>query len=643
MADLSKLTPGEPVLLQGNQAIARGALEAGVAFAAAYPGNPSSEILENLAESAQGAGIYAEWSVNEKVALESAAAASLSGLRAMASMKQNGVNVAQDFICNITISGSGPGGLVLVTCDDPAAVSSTNEQDARFIARLADLPLLEPATPAQALAMTRFAFDLSQEIQNLVVLRSLSRLSHTRAGLVPGPLPPKRPRPHWDPKRVVATLPVLPLHRAMKEKLARAGRIMSRAGFNRYQGPRDPELLVIASGSSLLYAREALRLLGVGDRVGILGLGCTWPLDQELILEHLGLCQQILFAEEVDPFIETEVKALYAQQVARVGVRRFYGKASGHLSAVGENTPATLARAMADILELDWQPVEDDYRRRAEDKARLAPPREFGFCPGCPHRASYWSIKQALALDDRQGLVSGDIGCYSLGLLPTGFNRANAVHCMGSGLGLASGLGKLGPLGFEQPVVAVVGDSTFFHAALPGLVNARWNQSDYVLVILDNSATAMTGFQPHPGTGDTASGQPGTRIDVEDICRALGVPYQVVDPYDLAATQLALYQALQEGGGVRVLIFRRLCALIQGRRGGHPYRMRVESQLCRGGECGCDRFCTRVFRCPGLVFDQDKGCAVIDEVVCVGCGVCAQICPAGAIQARERGQKEVPA
>jgi indolepyruvate ferredoxin oxidoreductase alpha subunit len=352
-------------------------------------------------------------------------------------------------------------------------------------------------------------------------------------------------------------------------------------------------------------------------------------------LERLASCERILFVEEVDPFIETEVKALYAQHVAELGVKHFFGKASGHIPQIGELSPGKTARAAADILGMDWRPVESGYAQLiAESVEALVPPREFGFCPGCPHRASYWSIKQVLAVDGRDGLVSGDIGCYTLGVLPTGFQRVNSVHCMGSGLGVSAGLGQLGRFGFDQPVVSVVGDSTFFHSALPGLVNARWNRADYVLIVLDNSATAMTGFQPHPGTGETASGAPGSVVDVEDMCRALGIPCRVTDPYDLEATQDALYDAVQEAGGVRVLIFRRVCALVQGRRGGFPYKVSVDEDLCRGSDCGCNRFCTRVFRCPGLVFDQKKGTATVDPVVCVGCGVCAQICPAGAIQAR---------
>jgi indolepyruvate ferredoxin oxidoreductase alpha subunit len=632
MPDVSKLAPGAKVLLQGNEAIARGALEAGIGLAAAYPGNPSSEILQTLADSAAGAGIYAEWSTNEKVALESAAAASYAGLRAMASMKQNGVNVCQDFICNLTISGTA-GGLVLVTCDDPSGVSSTNEQDARFISRVAVLPLLEPATPAECLAMTKLAFDLSEETGNLVVLRSLSRLSHTRAGVTPGPLPARGPKPYWDPKQSWFTIPVVPRHQVMLDKLAKAGEILAATGLNYYDGPDEPELLVIASGSSRLYADEARRLLGAEGRVGLLHLAWTWPLDRELVLKHLAAAGKILIVEEVDPHLDGAVKSLYAQKAGELGIKEFFGHETGHKPPIGELSPGKLATALADILGLAWQEVEPAYAERAAAAQSMAAPREVGFCPGCPHRASYWSIKQALAADGRQGIVSGDIGCYTLGVLATGYRQVNAVHCMGSGPGIASGLGKLRGRGFDQPVISVVGDSTFFHAALPAIVNARWNNSDYVLVVLDNSATAMTGFQPHPGTGQTAMGETGATVDVEDVCRGLGLPYSVVDPYDLAATQEALYDALQTGGGVRVLIFRRLCALVQGKRGGHPYVMSVDPALCRGEDCGCHRYCTRVFRCPGLVFDQDSGRATVDEVVCVGCGVCAQICPAGAIVA----------
>jgi len=367
-----------------------------------------------------------------------------------------------------------------------------------------------------------------------------------------------------------------------------------------------------------------------------LGLAGTWPLPAELIGRHLARCASVMLAEEVDPFIETEIMAWAARHAAEVGAKRFLGKTTGHLPDVGELTPGILAAAMAQALGGSWRSAEAGYQQRAAAAvAALAPMREVGFCAGCPHRASYWSIKQALALDGRHGVVSGDIGCYTMGYRPTGFQRVNSVHCMGSGLGVASGLGQLKAQGFDQPVVAVVGDSTFYHAALPALVNARWNQSDYLLIILDNSATAMTGFQPHPGTGLTAQGDCGQAVELEGVLRGLGVGFAVVDPYDLEETQEAVYRALQEGG-LRALIFRRVCALVQNRRGGHPWRMSIDADKCRGEACGCHRFCSRVFRCPGLYFDQAQGRAAIDEVVCVGCGVCQGICPAGAIIASPR-------
>ena len=264
-------------LLMGNEAIARGALEAGISFAAGYPGNPSSEIIETLAKEAKNHRLYVEWSINEKVALEAAAAASFAGLRALATMKQNGVNVASDFITNLTLSGTGAG-LVLVTCDDPSGISSTNEQDARFIARLADLPLLEPSSPQEALEMTRFAFDLSEAIHNLVVLRSVSRLSHTRQNCRVGELQREDPRPVVDLNKVFHTFPVMAKHQVMHDKLQRAAEAGAQSPFNRYEGPDRPELMIITCGSGWDYSREAVELLALGERVGVLKLGMTWPL-----------------------------------------------------------------------------------------------------------------------------------------------------------------------------------------------------------------------------------------------------------------------------------------------------------------------------------------------------------------------------
>ncbi|MBW1643188.1 MAG: 4Fe-4S binding protein [Deltaproteobacteria bacterium] len=628
-------TPGEAYLLIGNEAIARGALEAGLDFSAAYPGNPSSEIMETLAAVAKDLKFYAEWSVNEKVALESAAAASFAGLRAMTAMKQNGVNVVSDFMTNLTLTGV-KRGLVLVTCDDPGGISSTNEEDARLYARIADIPLMEPSSPQEALEMTRFAFELSEEIGALCIIRSTSRISHSRGRVVFGQFSEWGRRPHVDTSVSMNTFPVLPKHKAALGKLDKAQEIFEESPFNAYTGPDAPELMVITCGTGYLYVQEALALLDLNKRVGVAKIGTTWPLPDKWVQERLKQSGKILIIEEVQPFLEDNVKSIYAQHVSSIGLKTFYGKASGHIPRIGELNPDVIMKALASILEIDVSLRDEGYAEKAKKVVdELVPPRELGFCPGCPHRASYWSIKNALKWDDRDGFVSGDIGCYTMGIWPTGFNQVNSVHAMGSGVGMSSGYGKLDQQGLEQPIISVVGDSTFFHAGLPPLVNAIYNQSSFLLIILDNSATAMTGFQPHPGTGINATGDVATTVDIESVCRSMGTDVTVLDPYDLEDSSKTIYSLLQQSDGVRVIIMRRKCALVQRREGGFPYEMDVKEEACMGENCGCNRYCTRVFRCPGLIWDTKAKKTRIDPVICVGCGVCSDVCPEGAIIRKE--------
>ncbi len=619
---------GARVLLQGNEAIARGALEGGVRFCAGYPGNPSSEIIETLAKAAKELPIYVEWSVNEKVALEAATAASFSGLRAIACMKQNGVNVASDFLTNLTLSGT-KGGMVLVSCDDPGGISSTNEEDARLFAVLADIPLLEPSTPQEALEMTRWAFELSEHISNVVMLRSVSRLSHTRADVVFGPMQETSSRPYFDPSVPFHTFPVLAKHEARHQKLEKARSLFEESHFNSYKGPEAPELLVIASGCAWNYVVEAVETMGLEERVGVLKLGTVWPLPVKFLERHLRTAPKVLFAEDVDPFVENHVKAYASQLGSQLGIKSFYGRGSGHLTPYGELTPGRIMELFSEILHLPMRRdgLSEQLSRAIEGKV---PPREFGFCPGCPHRGSYYAIKTALAWDRRRGFVSGDIGCYTMGIWPTGFTQVKSVHAMGSGLGLACGYGKLERFGFDQPVITVVGDSTFYHAGIPALVNAKFNGSDILLVILDNSATAMTGFQPHPGTGVTAMGHEADPVDMVELCRSLGIEVVVADPYEMKKTARILYELMKKDGQ-RVMVLKRKCALVQAKEGGFPYLMRVDQELCLGEACGCGRYCTRIFRCPGLIWDKEQGRAKIDDVICVGCGICSEICPQGAI------------
>jgi len=298
-------------------------------------------------------------------------------------------------------------------------------------------------------------------------------------------------------------------------------------------------------------------------------------------------------------------------------------------------TPAHLLYFFASRFGVNWEQGEFRAKVASLTKGKV-PPREFGFCPGCPHRGSFYAIKTALTWDDREGFVSGDIGCYSMAIWPTGFNQLKSVHAMGSGAGIACGYGKLEEFGFDQPVITVCGDSTFYHATIPALVNAKFNNSDILLVVLDNSATAMTGFQPHPGTGRTAMGEHTQPVDVAALCQSMGLEVHVADPYEMRKTAELLYRLMQHSGP-KVVVLRRKCALVQGREGGFPYGMYVDTQLCLGEECGCGRYCTRIFRCPGLIWDKEQRKAVIDQVICVGCGICAEICPQGAIKKEPRG------
>jgi indolepyruvate ferredoxin oxidoreductase alpha subunit len=633
---------GKEVLLMGNEAIARGALEAGVHVAAGYPGTPSSEIIETLSRAASPGKLYVEWSTNEKVALEVAAAASFAGLRSLCVMKQNGVNVASDFLLHLTGSGT-RGGMVLVSCDDPGALSSVNEGESRHFARLMEIPLLEPADFQEAKEMTRWAFVLSETIRNIVMVRSVTRMSHASGNVVLGARPELPARagfrctgPVSDPERgPVISTPVVAKHRLQQEKLRRARSLYEESPFNAYEGPEVPELLIVTSSACTLYSREALSLLRAQTRVGILKLGTTWPVPPLLLIKHLRSADKVMIVEEVLPFLEDQVKILAAEAASEIGIKTFYGKNEGTLPMAGELNPDIVAAAVGRILGIEPPQVPADYREKLRATPGV-PKREQTFCPGCPHRASFWAIREALQRDDRRGFVCGDIGCYAMASLfpAAGFQTAKTLHSMGSGTGIASGFGKLGPFGMTQPVLSVCGDSTFYHAAVPALINAVHQQADITFIVLDNSGTAMTGFQPHPGITVNAMGDQAPMVDIAALCRSLGSPVVTCDPFDLDQTRSTLNRLLEEQG-VKVLILKQSCALSPEKKGKKRFGVKVDEGLCRGESCGCNRLCTRIFRCPGLLWNRSRKKAEIDEVICAGCGFCASICPAGAIKNEE--------
>lgn len=644
MSELLKGKAGSRHLVMGNEAIVRGALEAGVSVAAGYPGTPSSEVLERLAELAKDEknDLYAEWSTNEKVALEVAAAASFAGLKSMAVMKQPGLSVAADFLLHLSATGT-RGAMVLVSADDPGGISSTNEGETRYYAKFMEVPLIEPGDFQEAKEMTKWAFELSDKIRNVVLLRTVTRLSHASGTIVFGDLPQTKARAVFKHEGSfidanagpVLSLPVEYHHNQQQKKLQLAVALFEDAPFNTYEGPENPELLIITSSVCSLYSKEAVNLLQAQDRVGILKLGTTWPLPPKLLEKNLARSDKILIVEEVLPFLEDEVKVMAMELAHRIGIKTFYGKKGGLLPSVGEMNPDKVVAALSTILGISYQGVEQEYKRRATEIARTGSPvRDWSFCPGCPHRASFWSLNHALAMDNQDGFVCGDIGCYAIGAMPAGYSTVKTLHSMGSGTGIASGFGKLRQFGLDQPVVSVCGDSTFFHSAIPALINAVHNNSDITMVVLDNSGTAMTGFQSHPGLAVDAMGASGTRIDIPTVCRAFGAEVIIGDPFELAQSQQTFLDLIARKG-VKVLILKQACALSPQKRGHKTLDVKVDEDLCIGEACGCNRYCTRVFACPALTWDSKSKRSRIDDVLCSGCGVCAPVCPVGAIKTME--------
>ena len=415
--------------------------------------------------------------------------------------------------------------------------------------------------------------------------------------------------------RWCATPSFLPgLHRTLNEKLERISREPAWQPRFSPGNSSHPRSCIVASGIVYSHLLDLLDELGLNGSIDVYQVLMPYPLNQEFIPRLKDDYDRVLVIEETYPVIEI--------QLAHPGA---VGKQSGGLPKEGELTPDLLLRSLSGFLDLE-PPVQ------AEPPARGQRP---SLCPGCPHRASFWNIKNVLQLDNRQGFVCGDIGCYSMAVLPTGFSSISTMHSMGSGTGVASGFGQLGRFGMDQPVFAVCGDSTFFHAVMPALVNAVHHKSDITLVVLDNSGTAMTGFQPHPGLDKGLAGEPVQTLDIQKICESMGITVRVADPFDFEKTQQLLFDLLEIKDGVKVLIMKQACALSPDKKHTKLFEMKVDESSCQGQDCGCNRLCTRIFRCPGLVWNKESGTSNIDEAICVGCGICADICPVGAISKKE--------
>lgn len=597
-------------LLMGNEAIAYGAVEAGVQVAAAYPGTPSSEVLATLARLAGDLGFYVEWSVNEKVALEVAAGAAYAGARAMASMKQVGLNVASDPLMSLAYIGV-KGGLVIVVADDPGPHSSQTEQDTRLFARFAKLPVLDPATPREAREMARYAFDLSEELRLPVILRPTTRTCHVCQDVEVGELRPPAPVPGFvrDPGWVILPSLSARRHPWLNRQQEVAREIFEQVPFNDINISAGSKVGIITSGVSVNYVREAMEVSGL--KASVLKIGTPYPLPHRLLLEFLSQVERVLVVEEQEPVVEDQVIALAWRHRLPVEIS---GKHDGLVPREGELNVNRVLVAMEKFFGVrDPLPVE------AEPSSVSAVPevplRTPIMCAGCPHRASFYVFKEAAR--GRDVVFTGDIGCYTLGVIPP-LEAVDTCLCMGASITIATGLNRVEP---HRKQVAFLGDSTFFHSGITGLINAVYNRADITVVILDNRTTAMTGHQPHPGLGRTASGEVGKPLEITRLVEACGVEMvKVVDPYDLDAAREAAREAL-DYCGPSVVVMRRECVTLAEKRS----RYAVNAGICTG--CGT---CIEDYGCPAIGRSEDGQPQIAEN--CTGCGVCAALCPAGAIE-----------
>ncbi len=595
---------GTRVLMMGNEAIARGAVEAGIAVAASYPGTPSSEIMATLAQWAKKYGFHAEWSVNEKVAVETAAGASYAGARVMASMKQMGLNVASDAVMSLAYIGI-EGGFVLIVADDPGPHSSQTEQDTRLFATFAKLPIMEPSSAQEAKDMTVYAFEVSETLKLPVIVRPTTRSSHAHGDVTLGEIKPaqKSFRFNKDPKWCI--LPSLSArnHIRLEDQQEQAAKIFSQSAFNWIEAGEE-KWGVIASGVSYNYAKEALEILGL--KAPLLKIGTPYPLPNEPTREFLQSVDKVLVIEEQEPVIEDQVMRMVWTEKMDVAV---HGKRTGEVSRFGE---FEVDRAISFIQAFLGQ--EPKAVEKVTDKETPAlPVRPPILCAGCGHRAAFYAFAKEGAKDE--AVFSGDIGCYTLGYAAP-LNATDTCLCMGGGLTVAYGLSLVEK---ERPHVAFIGDSTFLHAGMTGLLNIVYNQGNVTTVILDNETTAMTGHQPHPGMGKAATGEDAPKAIIEDIVKSLGITQmEIVDPNNLPEMLAAARRSL-EYDGPSVVIARAPCVTrIKTTR-----KFYIDKDLCT--EC---EICIDELGCPSII--NIDGVEIADT--CAGCGVCCELCPSEAIK-----------
>jgi indolepyruvate ferredoxin oxidoreductase alpha subunit len=572
----------EKVLLLGNEAVARGAVEAGVRVASAYPGTPSTEVMESLVKQSD---CYCEWAPNEKVAMEVAVGASVAGARSIVMMKHVGLNVAADPLFTAAYTGVNAG-LVIVVADDPGMHSSQNEQDSRFYARSAHIPLLEPADSAECLTFTKLAFEISEKYDTPVIIRLVTRIAHSRSVVTPGEIEAPELKEYAKNVSKYVMMPAMARARHLvveaREKALAADETLA------YLSPvksGDAKIGIVTSGAPYQYAREAF------PDASILKLGLVYPLPLDAVRTFATTVDELVVIEDLEPFIEDALRAAgfvcHGKELTGLQGELFKNKILE--SVAGQDAAG---------------PVE----------TQGIPVRPPVLCPGCPHRAVFFALKK-LGLT-----VASDIGCYSLGANAP-LAGIDTVLCMGASVGMALGMEKARGEAFAQKTVAVIGDSTFIHSGITPLIDAVYSKARTTVIILDNSITGMTGHQHNPATGFDVRGNPAPSLSLEKLCEAVGASVRVVDPHDQQGFTQAVKDALAEQC-VSVVIARRPCVLITRERKPSAF---VQSEVCR--KCGV---CLRL-GCPAIQKAED-GTVAIDASLCVGCGLCVNVCPFAAIK-----------
>jgi indolepyruvate ferredoxin oxidoreductase alpha subunit len=612
--DVLTAPKNEVLFLLGNEAAVRGALEAGVSVTSTYPGTPSSEIGDVFSKVAKDADIYFEFSTNEKVALEVAAAAAVSGLRSFTFMKHVGLNVASDSLMTTAYSGVN-GGMVVLSADDPSMFSSQNEQDNRHYAQLASIPLLEPSNPQEIKDIMNYCYQLSEEFQIPVLIRTTTRVSHMRGVVKLDSIFKSKNIGFFykDPERFV---PVPEAARKMHKKLMeKMNKLQERANESTLNQifHKNGSLGVITSGGAFNYVMDVVEENNLP--VNVLKLTFTHPFPEETVLEFINDVEEILVVEEVDPVMENAVLAVLGKQGVKKGI---HGKLDGSLPLIYEYNPGIVLNGIKKVLNIKT------IEKEIQETSIPLPERPPTLCPGCPHRAIYYSVKKVISdLDLENVIFPTDIGCYTLGI-ESPYKAGDYLLSMGSSIGTSCGFSKA----TRQCIVSFIGDSTFFHAGIPPLINAVHNKDRFVLIILDNRTTAMTGGQPHPGLPVDGMGEEAPEISIEKIVEAMGIKFlRNINPLNLKQTQLILREAL-EYHGVAVIISKYPCMLIKSKVKKNNFVVEVKD------DCINCATCIKDLSCPAIYAENDT--IRIDPKLCRGCSVCIQLCPEKAIKVKKR-------